>query len=150
MGGSRPPGAREDRKDTPSQHDAAFTHDIEINDLRNRYLLTKGATQAQVRSQGSELVVSRSTLIAERLDMYQDRRRDGRFYRYEGYLAAGQVQGDSTRASSIPSHRCVEPGTARQSRWKSEPPRPRDALEMHGVRADPPPRPSPLLIRSTN
>ncbi|KAG6915690.1 hypothetical protein DXG01_010418 [Tephrocybe rancida] len=28
-------------------HDAEFTHDIDINDLRNRYLLTKGSTQDQ-------------------------------------------------------------------------------------------------------
>lgn len=30
-------------------HDGDFTHDIDINDVRNRYLLTKGSTQAQVR-----------------------------------------------------------------------------------------------------
>lgn len=31
-------------------HDGDFTHDIDINDVRNRYLLTKGSTQGQVRS----------------------------------------------------------------------------------------------------
>lgn len=30
-------------------HDGEFTHDIEINDVRNRYMLTKGGTQQQVR-----------------------------------------------------------------------------------------------------
>jgi hypothetical protein len=30
-------------------HDPEFTHDIDINDVRNRYMLTKGTTQAQVR-----------------------------------------------------------------------------------------------------
>ena len=30
-------------------HDGDFTHDIDINDVRNRYLLTKGSTQSQVR-----------------------------------------------------------------------------------------------------
>ncbi|KAJ3492231.1 hypothetical protein NLI96_g109 [Meripilus lineatus] len=30
-------------------HDGDFTHDIDINDVRNRYLLTKGSTQTQVR-----------------------------------------------------------------------------------------------------
>lgn len=30
------------------QHDAEFTHDIDINDVRNRYLLTRGSTQDQV------------------------------------------------------------------------------------------------------
>ena len=29
-------------------HDAEFTHDIDINDVRNRYLLTRGSTQDQV------------------------------------------------------------------------------------------------------
>ncbi|KAH9941180.1 uncharacterized protein BXZ73DRAFT_42203 [Epithele typhae] len=29
-------------------HDGEFTHDIDINDVRNRYLLTKGATQQQI------------------------------------------------------------------------------------------------------
>ena len=29
--------------------DAEFTHDIDINDVRNRYMLTKGQTQQQVR-----------------------------------------------------------------------------------------------------
>ena len=29
-------------------HDGDFTHDIDINDVRNRYLLTKGSTQQQV------------------------------------------------------------------------------------------------------
>jgi hypothetical protein len=30
------------------KYDGAFTHDIDINDLRNRYLITKGSTQQQV------------------------------------------------------------------------------------------------------
>lgn len=30
-------------------HDGDFTTDIDINDVRNRYMLTKGSTQAQVR-----------------------------------------------------------------------------------------------------
>lgn len=29
-------------------HDGEFTHDIDVNDVRNRYLLTKGSTQMQV------------------------------------------------------------------------------------------------------
>lgn len=29
-------------------HDAEFTHDIDINDVRNRYVLTKGSTQSEV------------------------------------------------------------------------------------------------------
>lgn len=30
-------------------HDGDFTQDIDINDVRNRYMLTKGSTQQQVR-----------------------------------------------------------------------------------------------------
>ena len=30
-------------------HDGDFTEDIDINDVRNRYMLTKGSTQQQVR-----------------------------------------------------------------------------------------------------
>lgn len=30
------------------EHDGEFTHNIDINDVRNRYLLTKGSTQDQV------------------------------------------------------------------------------------------------------
>lgn len=30
-------------------HDGEFVHDIDINDVRNRYMLTKGSTQIQVR-----------------------------------------------------------------------------------------------------
>jgi len=33
---------------TRDPHDADYTHDIEINDVRNRYMLTKGGTQQQV------------------------------------------------------------------------------------------------------
>ena len=31
-------------------HDGEFTQDIDINDVRNRYMLTKGSTQQQARS----------------------------------------------------------------------------------------------------
>lgn len=31
-------------------HDGDFIQDIDINDVRNRYMLTKGSTQLQVRS----------------------------------------------------------------------------------------------------
>ena len=37
-------------KDQREQNDPAFVKDIEINDLRNRYLLTKGSSQQQVSS----------------------------------------------------------------------------------------------------
>lgn len=34
--------------DMKDPHDADFTHDIDINDVRNRYMLTKGSTQTEV------------------------------------------------------------------------------------------------------
>lgn len=34
--------------DGKDPHDADYTHDIDINDLRNRYMLTKGSTQNDV------------------------------------------------------------------------------------------------------
>ena len=40
------------------QYDGAFTHDIEINDLRNRYLITKGSTQQQVSTICGILAIS--------------------------------------------------------------------------------------------
>ena len=36
-------------------YDGEFTHDIDINDLRNRYLLTRGSTQQQVRTPRSSI-----------------------------------------------------------------------------------------------
>ena len=36
--------------DSNKDNEPEFTHDIDINDVRNRYLLTKGSTQEQVGS----------------------------------------------------------------------------------------------------
>lgn len=46
-GGSAPGSIQIGQRDP---HDAEFTHDIDINDVRNRYVLTKGSTQAEVCS----------------------------------------------------------------------------------------------------
>lgn len=46
-GGSAPGSIQIGQRDP---HDAEFTHDIDINDVRNRYVLTKGSTQAEVSS----------------------------------------------------------------------------------------------------
>jgi hypothetical protein len=43
---SRGLNVTDERKRDP--HDAEFTYDIEINDVRNRYMLTKGSTQQEV------------------------------------------------------------------------------------------------------
>ncbi|KAG8698538.1 hypothetical protein FRC08_005849 [Ceratobasidium sp. 394] len=39
--------------------DGPFTHDIEINDLRNRYLLTKGSTQQQIHQETEASVTTK-------------------------------------------------------------------------------------------
>lgn len=43
-------------------HDADFTHDIDINDVRNRYLLTKGSTQTQA----SQIFAYLTTVLNEK------------------------------------------------------------------------------------
>lgn len=46
----------DERKRDP--HDAEFTYDIEINDVRNRYMLTKGSTQQEVIASSSSVHTS--------------------------------------------------------------------------------------------
>jgi hypothetical protein len=46
--GSPATAVKEEKKDL---YDGAFTHNIDINDLRNRYLITKGSTQHEVSCQ---------------------------------------------------------------------------------------------------
>jgi 2-polyprenyl-3-methyl-5-hydroxy-6-metoxy-1,4-benzoquinol methylase len=47
--------------------DEGFVRDIEINDLRNRYVLTKGPTQKKVRASGTRAErVIRHTLVLGR------------------------------------------------------------------------------------
>jgi hypothetical protein len=41
-------------------HDGDFTYDIDINDVRNRYMLTKGGTQQQAGSVAREECVTQS------------------------------------------------------------------------------------------
>lgn len=48
--GSPVTAVKEEKKDI---YDGAFTHNIDINDLRNRYLITKGSTQQEVSSESS-------------------------------------------------------------------------------------------------
>ncbi|SPO28441.1 uncharacterized protein UTRI_04838 [Ustilago trichophora] len=49
-----------ERKDK-DVHDADFTHDIEINDQRNRYMLTKGQTQQQIHRETGASVTTKGT-----------------------------------------------------------------------------------------
>ncbi|PWY97136.1 hypothetical protein BCV70DRAFT_208834 [Testicularia cyperi] len=51
-------GSKRDHRDV---HDADFTHDIEINDQRNRYMLTKGQTQQQIHRETGASVTTKGT-----------------------------------------------------------------------------------------
>ncbi|KAF9508140.1 hypothetical protein BS47DRAFT_1303151 [Hydnum rufescens UP504] len=51
--------ASSSRIDGKDPHDAEFTHDIEINDVRNRYMLTKGATQQQIHQETGASVTTK-------------------------------------------------------------------------------------------
>ncbi|PPQ89270.1 hypothetical protein CVT25_001354 [Psilocybe cyanescens] len=48
------------------QHDAEFTHDIDINDVRNRYLLTRGSTQDQIHEETGASVGTRGVWYPDR------------------------------------------------------------------------------------
>ncbi|CAL1708958.1 unnamed protein product [Somion occarium] len=47
-------------------HDGDFTHDIDINDVRNRYLLTKGSTQSQIHEETGASVSTKGTWYPDR------------------------------------------------------------------------------------
>ncbi|KAA1473012.1 eukaryotic type KH-domain (KH-domain type I) [Dentipellis sp. KUC8613] len=54
---------------TPGQkdpHDADYTHDIDINDVRNRYLLTKGSTQTQIHEETGASVSTKGVWYPDR------------------------------------------------------------------------------------
>ncbi|KAG5637851.1 hypothetical protein H0H81_002988 [Sphagnurus paluster] len=47
-------------------HDAAFTHSIDINDVRNRYMLTKSSTQAQIHEETGASVSTKGVWYPDR------------------------------------------------------------------------------------
>ncbi|KIJ65445.1 hypothetical protein HYDPIDRAFT_88101 [Hydnomerulius pinastri MD-312] len=47
-------------------HDAEFTHDIDINDVRNRYMLTKGATQQEIHEETGASVSTKGVWYPDR------------------------------------------------------------------------------------
>ncbi|EKM75812.1 hypothetical protein AGABI1DRAFT_45887 [Agaricus bisporus var. burnettii JB137-S8] len=49
-----------------SAHEGDFTHDIDINDVRNRYLLTKGTTQEQIHDETGASVGTRGVWYPDR------------------------------------------------------------------------------------
>lgn len=78
-------------------HDGDFTHDIDINDVRNRYMLTKGSTQTEVRVLNSGCMVS--YLLISQIDS----RRNGRVSQYQGCVVPGSIKGNGEGPSIIPS-----------------------------------------------
>ena len=57
--GSPPAGSKDG-------HDGAFSRDIDINDIRNRYLLTKSATQEQIGTETGATVVTKGVWYPDR------------------------------------------------------------------------------------
>ncbi|KIJ21057.1 hypothetical protein PAXINDRAFT_106981 [Paxillus involutus ATCC 200175] len=47
-------------------HDAEFTHDIDINDVRNRYMLTKGSTQSEIHEETGASVSTKGVWYPDR------------------------------------------------------------------------------------
>ncbi|KAG6821109.1 hypothetical protein H0H93_006448 [Arthromyces matolae] len=47
-------------------HDGEYTHDIDINDVRNRYLLTKGSTQEQINEETGASVSTKGVWYPDR------------------------------------------------------------------------------------
>ncbi|KAF8141408.1 hypothetical protein EV363DRAFT_1412856 [Boletus edulis] len=62
-GGSVPGSIQIGQRDP---HDAEFTHDIDINDVRNRYVLTKGSTQAEVHEDTGASVSTKGVWYPDR------------------------------------------------------------------------------------
>ncbi|EGN97029.1 hypothetical protein SERLA73DRAFT_170351 [Serpula lacrymans var. lacrymans S7.3] len=47
-------------------HDGDFTHDIDINDVRNRYMLTKGSTQTQIHEETGASISTKGVWYPDR------------------------------------------------------------------------------------
>jgi len=52
--------------DMKDPHDADFTHDIDINDVRNRYMLTKGSTQTEIHEETGASVSTKGVWYPDR------------------------------------------------------------------------------------
>ncbi|KAG6334844.1 hypothetical protein ID866_4249 [Astraeus odoratus] len=70
-------------------HDAEFTHDIDINDIRNRYLLTKSSTQSEIQE---DTGVSISTKGIWYPDRSKANERDPPLYLHLSAASKGQIQ----------------------------------------------------------
>ena len=79
-------------------HDGDYTHDIDINEQRNRYLLTKGSTQEQVCF---KLVICSAWSQAF---WPTDSRRDWRLSHDEGCVVSGSIKSDREGSSAVSAY----------------------------------------------
>jgi hypothetical protein len=82
-------------------HDGEFNQDIDINDVRNRYMLTKGSTQQQVRHFRS---VHDGHLTNVCNGFLLDTRRDRSLCQHKRHLVPGSYKGHRERPSIVPTH----------------------------------------------
>ena len=83
-------------------HDGDFTEDIDINDVRNRYMLTKGSTQQQVRHSSPirDGHISRTPVSVFLLDT----RRNRSFRQHKRHMVPRSLKGHGERPSAVPTH----------------------------------------------
>ena len=94
------------------EHDAEFTHNIDINDVRNRYLLTRGSTQDQVCIVVFFLLQTLGHLgrreepgVGKAYDIcLLDSRRNWSFGRNEGCVVPRSIKSNGERSSALYSH----------------------------------------------
>lgn len=113
-------GAAGEKKD---QYDGAFTHDIEINDLRNRYLITKGSTQQQVSHfpcLGLVSALAGLCISASLTTNSADIARNRRVSNHQRCLAPRQVKGRTIRTTPLHPHFGTDPIRTRRRREKGQ------------------------------
>jgi len=83
-------------------HDGEFAQDIDINDVRNRYMLTKGSTQQQVRhpSPIRDGHISRTLVPVFLLDT----RRNRSFRQHKRHMVSRSHKGYGERPSVVSTH----------------------------------------------
>lgn len=92
-------------------HDNEYWKDIDINDVRNRYVLTKGSTQQQARSQVFYDIVLTAIL---------DSGRNGRVGKHEGCMVSRQDQGHREGSSPLSAYFGSFPRLAIDSHRKNQ------------------------------
>jgi hypothetical protein len=108
--GSPSTAVKEEKKDL---YDGAFTHNIDINDLRNRYLITKGSTQQEVSGRPLLWLLGSACLITSLYGfdvpcvyvlVVSDRHRDRSIDHHQRRVAPGPFQSRPQRRTSLPTH----------------------------------------------